>query len=174
MDQVKATKGLLKNDAGTCLIWFFVTLAAANVAAADQYEAPIEIQRDDYIHIVTEKHVEREGAWMGSKLLRGLTNIATGWCEIPRQIGRSYTRNGIFLCVPLGLFRGIIMTGYRTGFGVFDTAFFMAPVHGSYKSMLKPDYVWQSYPDHSIYTQPAASKKEMGGTHEPSKLDIQK
>lgn len=80
---------------------------------------------------------------MGIKMVRGITNIATGWGEFPRQIYRSGKEDGILLALPYGLARGLTMTFLRTMYGVAETLFFYIPFDGGYESALNPAYVWE-------------------------------
>lgn len=86
---------------------------------------------------------EHETDKMGVKLVRGITNVGTGWCEFPRQIYRSYKSDGAWLCVPYGLGRGLAMTFVRTMYGALETVFFFIPFDGGYNSALNPAFVWE-------------------------------
>lgn len=149
-------------------------IVSSSLAAQTASEKKHCFSDDDYIYITTAKRIEKDGDDMGSKLLRGLTNLLTGWCEIPRQMIRTYQSDGPFLCVPLGFLRGIVMTGYRTGFGAFDTAFFLAPVNGTYSGMMKPDYVWQSYAGHRKDNSRQAKNHSAGGDYGKRETQISK
>lgn len=78
----------------------------------------------------------------GNKLLRGLTNAATGSGELGRQIVMRDETQSDFVSVPVGFFAGVLMTVVRTGYGAVETATFLIPVGGDYSSLLKPAYVW--------------------------------
>ena len=80
---------------------------------------------------------------MGVKMVRGITNIATGWGEFPRQIYRSGKEDGVWLALPYGLARGLTMTFVRTMYGVAEAVFFFIPFDGGYESALNPAYVWE-------------------------------
>ncbi|MGE4488346.1 MAG: exosortase system-associated protein, TIGR04073 family [Kiritimatiellales bacterium] len=80
---------------------------------------------------------------MSSKLNRGLMNILTGWCEIPRQMIIAGRDKGLLTVIPVGIPAGAIMTVVRTGTGVFETVFFFTPVNDSYGPLIDPAYVWQ-------------------------------
>lgn len=79
---------------------------------------------------------------IGHKFVRGLTNAATGTGEIPRQMIISYQNDGPALFVPFGFFTGLFMTVARTCYGVVEVGTFLAPIEGSYDSLLEPAYVW--------------------------------
>lgn len=78
----------------------------------------------------------------GRKFIRGVTNVLTGAGEIPRQMIISYRDDGPWAFVPVGFFTGIFMTVVRTAYGAFEVATFIAPIEGSYGSLLEPAYVW--------------------------------
>ena len=92
---------------------------------------------------VTETYVSP----MGAQFVRGLTNVITGWGEIPRQIILSGKDDGIALALPLGLAKGLMMTVARTFYGSMETAFFMVPFGEDYSSAMIPAYVWQDRPE---------------------------
>lgn len=88
------------------------------------------------------KAPEHETDKMGIKMVRGLTNVATGWGEFPRQIYRSGVEDGWWLALPYGLARGLAMTFLRTMYGAAETVFFFIPFDGGYNSALNPAFVW--------------------------------
>jgi putative exosortase-associated protein (TIGR04073 family) len=89
------------------------------------------------------KAPEREVDHMGVKMVRGITNVATGAGEFPRQIYRSGKEDGLLVALPYGLARGLAMTFLRVGYGVLETVFFFIPFDGGYESALNPAYVWE-------------------------------
>ena len=89
------------------------------------------------------KAPEREVDHMGVKMVRGITNVATGVGEFPRQIYRSGKEDGLLLALPYGLARGLAMTFLRVGYGVLETVFFFITFDGGYESALNPAYVWE-------------------------------
>lgn len=89
------------------------------------------------------KAPEHETDKMGVKMVRGITNVATGWAEFPRQIYRSGVEDGWLLALPYGLTRGLAMTFLRTLYGVAETVFFFIPFDGGYNSALNPAFVWE-------------------------------
>lgn len=84
---------------------------------------------------------------MSSKLCRGVSNILTGWGEIPRQMIVSGRDKGWWAVLPVGIPSGAIMTVARTGVGIFETAFFFTPVSDSYGPVMNPAFVWQKRAD---------------------------
>ena len=101
---------------------------------------------------------------MGTKFLRGVGNILTGWGEIPRQLIRSCREDGPLLAIPLGLARGALMAPLRTCVGVLEAGFPFVPTRirqgridetwlrdrdidplweYDYGPILDPPFVWQ-------------------------------
>lgn len=80
---------------------------------------------------------------MANKLARGITNVATGWLEFPKQIYITYKEDGPVNGILIGPLRGIGMTLVRTGSGAGEAATFMVPFPGFYDPYFEPDYVWK-------------------------------
>lgn len=80
---------------------------------------------------------------MANKAVRGVTNVATGWLELPKQIYLTYAEDGVAKGIFVGPLKGIGMTLVRTlsGAGEFLTFFSSAP--GFYDPYFDPAYVWQ-------------------------------
>jgi len=83
---------------------------------------------------------------MSYKLVRGVTNIATSFVEIPKQSYLSVRDQGGVGYV-VGPIKGVGMTIYRAFVGCMETAFFMVPQPGYYDPMVDPDYVWNGWDD---------------------------
>jgi putative exosortase-associated protein (TIGR04073 family) len=88
------------------------------------------------------------------KLLRGVTNIATGWGELPRQCIITGQEDSVWLFLPLSLSRGIGMTVYRTIIGAVETLFFFHSPDGTYSSLINPAFVWQKKNDNTRIPYP--------------------
>ena len=78
---------------------------------------------------------------------RGVTNLLTGWVEIPKQIHNGAKQaNGVTGIVG-GVFRGISLTFLRMGVGAYEALTFPIEVPAGYvspyKSMELPDYAWE-------------------------------
>ncbi len=119
--------------ASTCAILLLVTAVGYTQApsrmpssSADYYDMP----------------VEGVATLMGKKLFRGITNVATGWGEIPRQLVLTTQHEGA-LGIPLGFFKGVMMTAVRTAAGAAEIALFLAPTPGFYDPLLSPGLVWE-------------------------------
>jgi putative exosortase-associated protein (TIGR04073 family) len=119
---------------GVCILAAF--LSCASLALAEDGVRPVGAS--------AALPVDGEGMMSrcGVKFVRGLTNVLTGGGEIPRQIIVANRADGSFAAVPVGFFTGIFMTVARTGYGAVELVTFIAPLEGTYDSLLKPDYVW--------------------------------
>lgn len=80
---------------------------------------------------------------IANKAARGVTNIATGWMEIPKQIELTIKEDGIAKGVTVGTMKGLGMTVIRTLSGVAETATFFVAYPGFYDPYMEPAYVWQ-------------------------------
>ena len=81
---------------------------------------------------------------MSTKLVRGVTNIATSPAELPKQTYLTVCKDGAVGYVT-GPLKGIGMTVYRAFIGVVETVFFLVPQPGYYDSTINPTYVWQGW-----------------------------
>lgn len=79
---------------------------------------------------------------MGKKLDRGLTNIVTGWFEIPHNMYNAFSKHDYVSAFFIGLPKGLWMTVVRTGAGVYDTATFPIPFPKDYKPVLEPEFIF--------------------------------
>lgn len=76
------------------------------------------------------------------KLGRGITNVATGWVEIPKEIGRQVEKSGDFAGLVVGPFKGIAKAIGRTVVGVYDIVTFLIPLPRRYEPVIEPAYVF--------------------------------
>ena len=74
---------------------------------------------------------ERIG-WASEKITRGVTNIATGWLEVPQKIDKNVKEKGALEGTIVGVAEGLIWGLYRTGAGLVDLV--TSPL-----GMIKPD-----------------------------------
>ena len=81
---------------------------------------------------------------MCNKLQRGLTNIVTGWFEIPNNMSTGFAKRDYISAFCIGLPKGCWMMIVRTGAGVYDTATFMVPLPKDYKPLLEPEFAFGS------------------------------
>ncbi len=87
--------------------------------------------------------VEDVTTLMGKKLARGIVNVVTGVGELPRQLALTTQSEGALIGIPLGLFKGVMMTVVRTAAGAVEIALFLAPAPGFYEPILSPGLVWE-------------------------------
>ena len=88
---------------------------------------------------ITPTYAQDTAEKMGSKLKRGVVNIATGWIELfnqPRQIGQE---EGFGAGATKGLFMGASWAVARTAIGVWDTGTFLFPIPADYEPILEPE-----------------------------------
>jgi putative exosortase-associated protein (TIGR04073 family) len=78
------------------------------------------------------------------KLGRGITNVATGWVEIPKEIGRSVEKSGDFAGLVVGPFKGIAKAIGRTIVGVYEVVTFPIPLPRRYEPVIEPAYVFEN------------------------------
>jgi len=78
------------------------------------------------------------------KLARGITNAATGWIEIPKEIGRNVDKSGDMAGLVVGPFKGIAKTIGRTGAGVYEVITFLVPLPRHYEPVIEPAYVFET------------------------------
>lgn len=80
------------------------------------------------------------------KLGRGITNIGTGWVEIPKQIRRSTEESGDMAGVVVGPLKGIAKAIGRTLAGIYEVVTFLIPLPRRYEPLIEPEYVFVSEP----------------------------
>ena len=80
---------------------------------------------------------------MANKVARGVTNVATGWLEIPKQIYLTCKEDGYAKGLTIGPLKGLGMSLVRTAAGVGETFTFVLAYPGFYDPFFDPSYVWQ-------------------------------
>lgn len=108
-----------------------------------------------------EKKPETVVGKMSTKLVRGITNVATSIVELPKQTYLTVRDEGAVGYV-IGPLKGIGMTVYRAFIGVVETAFFPVPQPGYYDPTIDPAYVWQGW--EAKGGQAASGKQNPQGT----------
>lgn len=96
---------------------------------------------------------------MDRKFMRGVTNVFTGWMEIPAQISRGYKRQ-CFYGATVGVLTGVWYAAGRTFSGIYDMAGFWAadPENNDGVGIpLDSEYVWDEGCHHSMI-EPKYSK----------------
>lgn len=77
------------------------------------------------------------------KLVRGLTNIVTGWVEVPKRVHETTERSGPGAGFTFGLVRGLGYGFIRTIGGAYETITFPFPAPPDYRPVMRPPYVFQ-------------------------------
>jgi len=80
---------------------------------------------------------------MGTKAVRGIANVATGWIEFPKQIYTTSKEDGVAKGIFVGPLIGVGMTFVRTITGVAEFATFFVAIPGFYAPYFEPAFVWQ-------------------------------
>lgn len=85
------------------------------------------------------------------KLTRGFTNMVTAPVEIPRELRAHWIKGSektyhIIVWLFCGGIKGIVMTPVRIGSGIYDVVTFPIEYPKEYQPLLKPDYVFQDWP----------------------------
>jgi putative exosortase-associated protein (TIGR04073 family) len=80
---------------------------------------------------------------MANKLARGVTNVATGWLELPKQIHMTYQDEGLAKAMTVGPLKGMGMTLVRTVSGAGEALTFFVAYPGFFDPFFDPAYVWQ-------------------------------
>ena len=80
---------------------------------------------------------------MANKLARGVTNVATGWLEFPKQIRMTYQDEGLAMAMTVGPLKGMGMTLVRTVSGAGEALTFFVAYPGFFDPFFDPAYVWQ-------------------------------
>ncbi len=80
------------------------------------------------------------------KMGRGLTNVLTGWIELPKQVHLGSQQDRPLAGLSWGLVKGLGMTVLRSGLGVYEAVTFPIPYPkefaSPYERMELPDYAW--------------------------------
>lgn len=79
---------------------------------------------------------------MANKLVRGVTNVGTGWLEIPKQIYLTFKEEGAVKGMTVGPVKGVGMTLVRTVAGAGEALTFFVAYPGFYDPYFDPKYVW--------------------------------
>jgi putative exosortase-associated protein (TIGR04073 family) len=75
------------------------------------------------------------------KLGRGLANVATGWMDVPKEIGkRSEDDSNLLGALLVAPVKGLLKAVGRTIVGAYEVVTFPLP---TYKPLVEPEFVWQ-------------------------------
>jgi putative exosortase-associated protein (TIGR04073 family) len=80
---------------------------------------------------------------MANKLARGVTNVATGWLEFPKQISITYNEEGLARGMTVGPLKGVGMALVRTVAGAGEALTFFVAYPSFFEPLFDPAYVWQ-------------------------------
>ncbi|MBJ6726066.1 exosortase system-associated protein, TIGR04073 family [Geomesophilobacter sediminis] len=115
-------------------------VGALLVVAAPQRQASAS---DQDFRTIEDSSAQEVVDGMANKLVRGITNVGTGWLELPKQIYLTSKEEGKVKGATVGPVKGIGMALVRTAAGVGEVFTFMLPFPGFYSSYLDPSYVWE-------------------------------
>jgi putative exosortase-associated protein (TIGR04073 family) len=88
----------------------------------------------------------------GTKLVRGVVNICTGWLEFPKQIRRIADQEGWGAGLWRGPLEGLGMFVARTVSGAYEVLTFPVPIPARFQPLLTPDFIWQRDDSSSVVT----------------------
>ena len=78
----------------------------------------------------------------GRKLGRAVTNILTGWVELPKNIYETKVEEDMFAALTMGIAKGVGMTIVRIGAGVYELITFPFPIPEHYQPILEPEFIF--------------------------------
>ena len=95
-------------------------------------------------------------SWMGAtnKLVRGLTNVITGWVEVPKRVQETTEQSGALPGFTWGLLRGFGRGFIRTAAGAYETVTFPFPAPPEYRPVMRPVYVFTCETDDTTTRSP--------------------
>jgi len=88
------------------------------------YCAEISIPKEEVAEGSKITDTEEKLGWASDKFMRGITNILTGWMEVPKHIGEKSKTEGPLAGSTAGLSSGFTWMLLRTGAGIWDAATF--------------------------------------------------
>ena len=77
-----------------------------------------------------------------NKLVRGLTNLVTGWVEVPKRVNETTIQSGALPGFTWGLLRGFGHGFIRTAGGAYEIVTFPFPAPPGYQPVMRPVYVF--------------------------------
>ena len=83
----------------------------------------------------------------GEKLVGGITNVVTGFVELPKNMIIATEENGLPYGMTVGFATGIMHTVGRTVVGALDLVTFMIPTGSS----VTPLYIWNNFYSETTY-----------------------
>lgn len=107
---------------------------------------------------VAQAHERSYPEQIGTKFLRGVTNLVTGVAELPKQVYLVGRAEGWVKGAFRGPIEGLGMVIARTIAGAYEVLTFPLPVPPGYQPLLLPEYVWEPEPPPQL-TIPADSSQ---------------
>ena len=79
---------------------------------------------------------------------RGITNVLTGWIDLPKQIHLGSRETNAVTGLAWGVVKGVGLTVLRTGVGLYEAVTFPIPYYpkafaSPYQGMELTDYAWE-------------------------------
>lgn len=124
-------RNTLKKMAGTALLCAGLLCGEAAPVRADTFQT------------IESSSPQQVVDGMSGKMVRGLTNVATGWLEFPMQIYLTFKNEGVTKGLTVGPLKGIGMTLVRTVTGAAETTTFFLAYPGFYDPYFEPEYAWE-------------------------------
>jgi len=87
------------------------------------------------------------GSQTSNKFVRGITNLTTGWLEVPKNISNESRKSNAAVGLTWGSVKGGLHAVGRTAVGAFDTATFYVPSD----EIVHANYVWDDYDRETTY-----------------------
>ncbi|UZR30564.1 exosortase system-associated protein, TIGR04073 family [Methylococcus mesophilus] len=81
------------------------------------------------------------------KLGSGLSNLTTGWLEIPKNMINTSNQTNVLFGISGGLLKGLLHTVGRTLTGAVDFITFPVPT----QPIAHPEFVWQKFSEETTY-----------------------
>ncbi|WP_246525100.1 exosortase system-associated protein, TIGR04073 family [Geomobilimonas luticola] len=121
----------LKKMAGVALLCGGLLCGQALSARADNFQT------------VESSSPQQVVGSMSGKMVRGITNVATGWLEFPMQIYLTFKNEGVTKGLTVGPLKGLGMTLVRTVTGAAETTTFFLAYPGFYDPYFEPEFAWE-------------------------------
>jgi len=83
----------------------------------------------------------------GEKFVGGITNVVTGFVELPKNMINATEERGLPYGMTVGFATGIMHTVGRTLVGALDLVTFMIPTGSS----VAPLYIWNNFHSETVY-----------------------